>query len=424
VPFVIQRHYQNPVILQQGCAVTVLLLDPYIDDDELWALESAANFIHPQDRTCFLLKTSICSQVLLPIQQGVEQQQQQPSTLQSDSNMDNNINNNNNHHGRHPYRIKADTILQNSKPYFRSMIEKGNVRMTELNHTRYKLKSCTNYWTPSRVWQNYHFWASASEFLPQDSDLVLTLQGDSVLCHHFHVDKWRDVAWVGAPWKKSFGPKIINYCSSLPRYWNESHSSQTQKNPPPYPTGEQICTELQHGPQGNGGFSLRSRSWLQKAIQYCPSQYSGFSKQQIASSKCKTDLAIEDVYFAFILRGIGAPLPNLFEAALFAYETDSPRQIATFYNLTDFEMGQMVRKRWYSPFDKTGMDDFRKMVRRRLPGRKDAIVSIGIHKPWHPDKADRIKEAYLNEECPYMRKIVEHYDTRSKLFNSTVKQMS
>lgn len=400
--FTITQRYQNPNILKQSCSVTVLLVDPDLGEDVHWALESVVANIHPLDNTCFLLQTSICML------------QKRQHTNATDVEL---------------YRIKADRVIHMAQPGFRNMIQRGNVRMTILDSQRYDLRSCLNFFNPSFLFENYQYWGP-DEFDVQDSDLVLMVQGDAVLCHALHVDKWRDVAWVGAPWRATKGKMDWHFCSSQVRNWykfhdphffrNSSHtggsstsgaaatsSSSSSMSPsfyvPPYPTENEICSDTRYGPQGNGGLSLRSRSWLQKAIQYCPTdvfEHSGLSWEEFNSSSCKgNNVHAEDLYFVTVLRGIGAPLPTTFEAALFAQEMRSPTDILKHYNLQMNRsfVEEMVQKRWYTQDDPSGMTLFRQMeeLQKTLPGNVDSIVAIGLHKPWNQALQKRIKEDYL-----------------------------
>lgn len=410
--FVLSERYQNPTILRDGCAATVLFVDPYLSEDALWALESVVANIHPLEKTCFLLQTSICMFKMEMDDKDDSTQQQQRQQQQ--------------------YHAKVMHVMNVAQPKFRSMIERGNVRMTVLDHRKYHLRSCTNYYNPSFLYENYQYWGP-DEFDPADSDLILMMQADAVLCHDLNLDKWRDVAWVGAPWAASKGKKGWHYCSAFPRQWKSFHdvgrnststTAASSYSPPlpDYPNEDEMCSDTRYGPQGNGGLSIRSRSWLQKAIAYCPThrfEVSGLSREVFDASICRaTDTDAEDSYFVTILRGIGAPLPSNYEAALFAQELRSTRDVANQFNLAGNVsfMEDMVRKRWYSPNDPTGLTLFRDMKKHQPKldsenNNVDAVVSIGLHKPWNQALVQRINEDHLNEYCPYLRKIVarSHY---------------
>ena len=52
--------------------------------------------------------------------------------------------------------------------------------MSILNHDKYTSKSCSDFSNLSAALMKVHFWQD--EFIETDSDLVLTLQDDAVLC--------------------------------------------------------------------------------------------------------------------------------------------------------------------------------------------------------------------------------------------------
>jgi len=365
--------------------VTVLFVDPTLKKNALWALESVAANILPLETTCIVLKTSVCN--LLG--------NTDPATVDIyDESSD-------------YYRRKASLVEELAEPLFADLIAKGQVRMTILNDKKYYLESCENFYNPSRMFENYRFWGP-DEFVEEDSDFVLMMQADAVLCHELHVDKWRDLAWVGAPWPAKKGDKEWYVCSSMPSMWKAYHTEYGNLTEAPwFPTEDQICSVNEYGPQGNGGLCLRSRSWLRKAIEYCPFHnftITGLTRETFDKTTCKGASIAEDFYFSTVLRGMGAPLPTIYEAALFSLETRSPESIVAVFNVSESVREESVAKRWYSPNDPTGMDYYRTMQQANV---LEATVPIGIHKPYNFGLKKRINEKYLNEQCPYMRKIME-----------------
>jgi hypothetical protein len=206
----------------------------------------------------------------------------------------------------------------------------------------------------------------------------------------------------------------------MPANWKKFHNASGSRSDPivipPFPTADELCSDTRHGPQGNGGLSLRSRHWMRRAIRYCPTvvfHHSGLSQEEFNSTTCKaTEIIAEDLYFWTVLKGLGAPLPTSFEAALFAQEMRSVRDVVIQSDLERNQswMEEMVSKRWYSHDDPSGLTLYRRMQahQKNMTGTADATVSIGVHKPWNEGLRKRINERYLNEECPYMRKMVEH----------------
>jgi len=124
-----------------------------------------------------------------------------------------------------------------------------------------------------------------------------------------------------------------------------SHRIDNLLNFPPFPTEDEICSDNKVGPFGNGGMSIHSRLWMKKAIQYCPSYLrSGFSEEEVTSSPCWLDVleGSEDFYFAMILKGMGAPLPTVYEASLFSSEMRVPENFVHQYILTNIELEQFA----------------------------------------------------------------------------------
>jgi len=296
------------------CSLTVLILDPRLPilsrDKALWgSIEST--IAHGPEDMCVLIQTSPCI----------------TDTLNATTNYNNKS------------KIAYEEIYQRAPyPLFRDFLSSGRVRITFLNHSKYHVRSCSNFITPTHIWVNYHYWED--EFLQGvDSDMVMIIQDDTVLCHDIDITKWNDVAYVGAPWpnvhKSVRKPSQCEYLSILWNQWNtppgQAENITNRTN---------ICQLDQGiGPYGNGGLSLRSRKWMKQAILTCPHfKYSGLSSEYIQSSKCAIrtiKFVPEDVYYATILRGINAPLPTSFEASLFSSEIYFPEEIIT--------------KEWYTP---------------------------------------------------------------------------
>ena len=376
----IQKTYQNPEILEKGCSMTVILFDPNVNEKAIWALESAADNIYPQERVCFLLQTSIC---LLRDQPGIDTDEK-------------------------AFQAKAHDIQTRAKPHFLSKIQRGHVRMSIIDTKKYSLKSCSNFITPNSAWQNFHYWGS-NEFISEDSDTILMIQDDVTVCHALHIDKWNDLAYVGGPWAPKKGPSFFQMCSSMPRAWGDWHVAADNTNVPSYPTEDDICSKHEFGPVGNGGFSLRSRKWMQQAILFCPPRHSGLTKRKICSASCNAEgyEGQEDMYFATVLRGMGAPMPTLYEGALFGSEMRVPDDFEKDYNLNNVtKLEEMVRRRWWSPEDEEngGLERYR-MMRKAIELDEHAfIVSIGLHKIWDWVKLENSVE-YMKQQCPYYEHI-------------------
>ena len=167
-------------------------------------------------------------------------------------------------------------IYNNSLPLFRKMIERGQVRVTFLQHKKYNFEKCDQYPNPSSAMMNIHYWSDIDEndengeyIAGVDNDSVLVMQNDSVICHPINIDLYRKYAYVGGLWLREH-PYIrnTNMCRLLKQMWTQ----YTRLRPGPGSSFPDICTGDGTAPIENGGFALRSRSALRKAIRDCPSR--------------------------------------------------------------------------------------------------------------------------------------------------------
>jgi hypothetical protein len=351
-------------------------MDPDVGMAALWTLESVAEYVLPSESICILIQTSVCLEEISATSKNATTVPSSKSVFSSQA-----------------YQRKAQRIEQEAQPQFRDLIHRGNVRMTVLDYSFYRLKSCRNFYNPSFAWQNWHYWGPR-EFTREDSDLVLTIQDDAVLCRPLDILRWQDSAWVGAAWPASQGKKQWNLCSAMPANWYSFHA-RTNNTPPPYPSPDQLCKDHHIGPQGNGGVSLRRRSWLLKAIEYCPTDAAGINT---SSAVCKAvNTPAEDVYFVTILRGMGAPLVSAYEAALFVWESRSIAQIEEQYQIENSTWKQeRLMQRWSS-------SNVTLSVHPQVP-----VVPIGIHKPWSTFFKDLMCHEEIHRQCKYLRSVLHH----------------
>jgi len=431
--------YSSPIIQKQGCIITVILMEPNFNTAVFASLESVAAFVYPRERTCILIQTSIC-------------QYQTNDTVTSERS----------------YQYVIELIHKGAGPIFKDMIQMGNVRVTILDHVKYQLQQCDYFYSPSNPWLNYYYWndyktdknienggntddrsRSTGEFVPgQDSDFVLTIQKDAVLCTGLDALAWKEYSFVGAPW-----PPLPTWwsCTQLPANWIYWHS--TGYEIPPYPSETDFCTNPNIGPIGNGGLSLRSRYWMQQAIDYCPdADLSGLVNVSTTRTCYTTNTGNEDIYFATIFRGlihnahnayftgnnrtrmtidsVTAPsplkLPSVLEAAFFATETQWLQDVVKHYDIPSWKVDAMVQKmawwdgkynRKYMPSSnfKTKVEDGRvrfqrlKSIEEKSLGQKP-FMPIGIHKLWKYDGKNQWGEKenlnHFIKECPYLKDII------------------
>ncbi|GFH55142.1 predicted protein [Chaetoceros tenuissimus] len=369
------------------------MIEPKLTEQSLWVLESAAANVYPLHRTCFVIKTSICK---------VKQE------LQENSNITKSITD------QYAFEQVAYSIKESSiaHPKFLEAINSGRVRMNVLDYEHYDLKSCDNFEGISKLFLNHDFWGN-KEYLEQDSDFILNLQNDGIICRPFYVDNWREFAYVGAPW-----PPKTYLRNEMPDSWSRFHDGNVANiSFPLFPTEDEIRTKHEFGPVGNGGISMRSRQWMRKATRYCPTIYSGLSEDERKVAPCKGNLDngfLEDMFFATILRGMGAPLPTLFEASLFGTELRTPNEFLDVYrNIDNGTQEEFTAKRWYSPYTEIGpVELYREMQESNM-----FTVSLTFHKPWI-FRHGVWETPHTRKYCPYFQYILpekeKNYTTFSK----------
>jgi len=393
---VMGQNYTSPIIEEFGCSVTVVLMEPMITPKTHVALESVAANIRPRNRACFLIQTSMCH----------IQDKSTAAVTKDDA-----------------YSELMRQIESLALSHFRRMIQNGQVRVTILESAKYKFSACDNFYSPARAWLDYRYWGP-DEFTNADPDQVLMIQSDVVLCHPFAIDKWKSYAWVSSPFPpKRAGEGGWCMCKMMPERWRKDHFS---KKAPQFPSEEEMCSDKTKSPIGNGGYSLRSRSWMQRAIKYCPHPvYSNLPKNISSTTQSPCHVSAyadqEDFILTTILRGIGAPFPDAYDAALFGAEMRFPLTYEKkYYNGTD-NLELIAGKRWFgedeenfdaTPADKyitgkneTALDRFRRM--RAKESSERPIVPIGLHKPWQYHNWIK-KSTYFKEECPYLFEMLKH----------------
>lgn len=392
---------QNP----KACEITVVIMDPRIPNlqkgsPDFFALESVGAYL---PNACVIIQTSKCK-FQMP-NQNQEQYNENPNPP-SDKIVD---------------QAVYQRIYALSLPLFQDMMERGRVRVKFLNHQTYHLRSCHDFFNPSAAVMNVNYWGK-DEFIPDvDSDTVLIFQGDAMLCHSFDVDYWRKFALVGGVWH--------NYaCGMLKDHWKlymKPQASYKHKEMNNLLTDEDkkleyeldaefpsICRNKQGkknglGPLGNGGFSLRSRKAMIKAIQTCPhTTWSGIDVKD-RSLPClvqvKNDRDIhamqEDVYFGTVLRATGAVMPTAYEATLFSTEMNWPGQALAQYGGPE-EEAELIRIAREASCEYHGASTVQWADSQIL--RRDT-VSIGFHQPF----VYHVKETFLTgdvvDQCPFVK---------------------
>lgn len=251
---------------------------------------------------------------------------------------------------------------------------------------------------------NINYWTD--EFIDGvDNDRILFIQDDAVLCHSFDVDEWKDYSFVGSVWAKKSFHFSEGMCHGMRLRWNtwvgpqrrwENQQKRVNNVPPkkrlPRPDVlldnvdkfPDICSD-NRGPVGNGGLSLRSRSWLIKVIETCPHVTLSAVDFEGRVHACKVFEEInEDLYFGIVLRGLGAPLPTAYEASLFSTEMLWPEQVVGMYGAPP----SSDRQRYQIHYD------------------GDVItVPVGLHKPWWYQPSELLLSNEMDGACPFVKYI-------------------
>mmetsp|Transcript_33610 Transcript_33610/g.106231 ORF Transcript_33610/g.106231 Transcript_33610/m.106231 type:complete len:329 (-) Transcript_33610:242-1228(-) len=180
------------------------------------------------------------------------------------------------------------------------------------------------------------------------SEFVLVVQDDVVLCRTLDLAEWESFAYVGAPWLQR---------PSKEKYKRIAH---WQGSTDEFDAGLPLDPSFQWIFVGDGALSLRNVEWMIKAIETCP--YDGIHETENAF--CVAQRVPEDYYFGITLAGMHAPLPTRNQAYNFSINM---------------------------PFPKVTLDISKEEA--------DAIVPVGVHKPWKWNK-DR-QERHLENNCKY-----------------------
>jgi len=374
--YILKKEYGTNV---DTCELTVLFMDPRlptlgVGQPAWFALESVAAFA---PNACILIQTSNCT---------IEKQ--------------------------FPGNVEAgvtQNIYSRSLPLFRGIIERGRVRVTYLDTKKYKLKSCDDFGNPSMAFMNRNYWKD--EFIDGiDSEIVLIVQDDAVLCRPLDLEHLKSYAYIGAVWPREANILFPNppegMCVGMPIRWKswlfyqrrwEIQQIKLEQNPHSIPKEDRfaapsrlLSTAFQspcgHGnaPVGNGGISMRNRTWLVEAIEACPHiDRAGFEVDH--TNGCQVvDLINEDFYFGTVLRGIGAPLPNATVASMFAAEILLPEHVQRLYG-TDIQIDT----------------DIGNAEQIRFEGQTLTIPGA-FHKPWWYLPNSLLRSPSMENACPFL----------------------
>jgi len=155
-----------------------------------------------------------------------------------------------------------------------------------------------------------------------------------------------------------------------------------------------------------GGLSLRHREWMIKAIVACPTRHSGMPSSAASVLPCNPKKSgphhlLEDQYFVTVLWGIKAPMPQAFEAALFASEAMFPDAVAKVLHWSFKHQKEVVGKR----LGFSGVERYNEFLTNK---KTMHFLPIGIHKfpGYHAQRF--FTDPGLYEQCPYLKHIIPH----------------
>ncbi len=368
-------NYTSSDVLNNGCRLTVVIVDPRPPasayNHPIWyALESVASYV---PYACVVIQTAACQVV----NENYNDATKLPTNQQQAA-------------------VVAKVIYEHALPLFRRMMESGRVRVNILNLEKYGLHNCAHFGQGNSIFKSSHFWID--EFIEGlDSNMVLTVQDDSVLCRPFEIDLWKHFAFVGAPW----GSWVD--CDHFRRLWdqwaprcNGLTNYQLQESMSRY------CTEGYGGKQGNGGLSVRNRSWMVEAIERCPGVDNPHSGN-------------EDVYFSTILNAMNATMPSGFEASLFSVESLFPEQTTEYLNLNQSQIEEAITRLWGGE-PTTGFRLYEKMHQLdsyfQNASAFESIpelftIPLGFHKPWGFLPKEILQGAQVQKECKFLKFIFD-----------------
>ena len=393
-------NYTSTAVLNEGCRLTVSIVDPRpptsgINHPIWFALESVAAYV---PYACVVFHTSSCEINI------VETANMHSAPM-----------------SRHRKNLVAQSIYKRSLPLFRRMMEHGLVRINILDSDKYGAEACNNFGNGNSIYLSIRFWLD--EFIEGvDSNMILTLQQDSVLCHSFNVDLWKHFAYVGAPWAQ-----WIWNCGAMRDRWNTyAPKCNGLDNYRADESMSLICTPGHGGLQGNGGLSLRNRDWMVEAIRRCPpKEHAG-------------DIA-EDIFFSTVLNALNATMPSAFEASLFSVESvfleqlsNQPGAIDDIFTLDKVEIMDTIQKLWGKD---NGLSLYNRMHRYDSNNESSFTIPLAFHQPWNGiaysncgfpirDKSSRdnsecahlyiLSQPNIIEECKFLKYTYNH---RGKAIN-------
>lgn len=368
------------------CPVTVVFLDANLPnlksgDPSLFQLESIATFLPD---ACVIIQTSSCS-----FRNALAVAEEMNLSLE------------------HSIYLRIFTMVEEQT---HDMMERGQVRVTFLDHDKYNLKACDDFSFFSRALMNVNYWRD--EFNDRDSNNVIIVRRGAVLCHHFDVEKYREYAFVAAPLKNKdemYGES--DYCNALKTLWKTN--SVNASVPSSLDESNAMANILQSclegiGPMSmDGNLSLFHRGKILEAIQTCPHEhYSGYEMDELSDGNrsCLWRQGEPSLYLSTILAAMGARLPTGIVASLFSTKDVWPEQALDIYGGPFFTYKRQVLTSKYNCIYKGAS------VKTITGEEVKRTVPISLHVPFDAKDDEFQKSQLLShdvvEQCPFIKYVL------------------
>jgi hypothetical protein len=389
------------------CPITIVFVHANLPNlklghPSLFALESIATFF---PEACIIIQTSLCSfHNPLPIAEEMNLSLEQSIYL------------------------RLFTMVEEQT---HDMMERGQVRVTFLNHEKYNLKACDDFSFFSNALMNANYWND--EFNDRDSNRVMIVREGTVLCHHFDIGKFTEYGFVASPLSNKdniFGGS--DYCNTMKDLWKLAHRNKIKRNNnssnkhavtvdgvmSSIDERNAMANILQSCLRGVGPMSIQdgtgllyfNREITLQAIQMCPHETLSGIEQNVEqlhphSSSCvwrgKQDTSL---YFSTILAAMmGTRLPTGIVASLFSTNQIWPEQAIESYGGPFFNFNRQVLATKYNCIYRGAN------IRTAVSGKVEKRT-VPISLQVHFDESLKNKQELLShdvvEQCPFIQYIL------------------
>ena len=371
------------------CPITVVYIHPHFANlkkgsPSLFAIESIAALL---PKACIIIQTSQCS---FENRTPKTEQQLQHMSL------------------RNSIYKQSFSIVEGET---QDMMDRGQVRMTFLNHTKYNLPACDDFSHFSRALMNVQYWRD--EFVQQDSETVIMVQDGliyqkdspaAVLCHSFDIEALRKFAFVATPLEQNGNIfRGIDHCKFMKDKWMQSTTTTSSSSW--LANIQKSCLKGVAPMSFQSGFTLQNRIAMGQAIETCPHhQWSGMN----AVGKDRDCIWQEDddgLYFSTVFAAMsGVTLPTGVEASYFSVQEMWPEQALENYGGPFFTFNRQVLAGESTCIHEGAIVN--------VQGRKEKhTVPISFDLRWTMDKVKgAMQTAVLSQDviaqCPFIKYVL------------------